>query len=79
MVARIDQIHMDEQLLNNDALLEMCQTWDDNREEATKYSRALKEIKKNAPNEPGRYRVGPYVLIVSAKKTVKIEASDITE
>lgn len=70
------QIAMGEQTLSNDALLAMLQTWDNTREDADRYKQALAAIKKNAPNAIGRYRVGPYVLIVSQKKTVQIETVD---
>lgn len=76
MVQRMAQIHMEDQELSNDALLEMLQEWDDNKEGAALYKKALKEIKENAPNEPGRYRVGPYVLVVSQTKKVSIEAPE---
>lgn len=71
-----EQMELGEAVMDDPQMGDLLNEWNENRDGAAKYKEALKSIKEICPDEPGRYRYGPFVVVVGKKKTVKIEAAD---
>lgn len=59
------QMGFEEEVLYNPDLLEAIEDFVQTREAAKRNRKAKKQIKKHMPQEEGRYRCGPYLLVLS--------------
>lgn len=61
------QMGLEESVLNDATLLSEIDNLMELREAAREHRRAKRAIKEQMPREPGRYRVGPYLLTISSR------------
>lgn len=60
------QMGLEEQTLNDPVLLTLIEDYMEYKDSAREYGRAKRQIKKFRPQAEGRYRIGQYVLTISA-------------